>query len=172
MEPQKRENDPTSSGRGLFDTDCERPACDEMQAVLPKSMAEIEEMKKKYHDNETKTKKVACPPGSAELGRSSWKLLHSMSAWYPEQPTPQQKTKMSNFYDTLAEFYPCTYCATDFQTNIEKSPVKVESRTDLCLWLCQQHNQVNEKLGKPLFQCNMKNLDERWRKSSSGKCNN
>ena len=160
MAPQKKE--------GLFqDTDCERPACDDMQAVL--------EMKKKYDTNNKiiKTKKkVECPPGTAELGRSSWKLLHSMAAWYPDTPTTEQKTKMRNFYDTLAEFYPCTYCAQDFQESIEQSPVKVESRKDLCLWLCKQHNLVSEKLGQPLFKCNMKNLDERWRKSSSSECNN
>mmetsp|Transcript_25147 Transcript_25147/g.55143 ORF Transcript_25147/g.55143 Transcript_25147/m.55143 type:complete len:160 (+) Transcript_25147:134-613(+) len=155
--------------KGLFqDDDCERPACDEMKAVLPTSMAEIEEMKKKYENQ----KKVACPPKSAELGRGTWALLHSMTAWYPDRPTRKQKDGMVNFFRTLADFYPCTYCAEDFQQNIEKSPVKAESRTDLCVWLCKQHNQVNEKLGKPLFDCNMKNLDERWRKSSAPKCNN
>jgi len=157
-----------SISRGVFqDADCERPACDEMKAVLPESMAELEEMKKKYD----RQKKVECPPGSAELGLGTWKLLHSMTAWYPDQPTSQQKGRMTNFFQTLADFYPCTYCAEDFQTNLEKSPVEAESRTDLCLWLCNQHNQVNQKLGKPLFDCNMKNLDERWRKSSASKCN-
>jgi len=148
--------------------DCERPACDEMKAVLPTSMAQIEEMKKKYE----REKKVECPLGSAELGRGAWNLLHSMAAWYPDQPTTRQKEMMTNFFSSFAEFYPCTYCAEDFQNNLRKSPVKVESRTDLCLWLCNQHNQVNQKLGKPLFQCNMKNLDERWRKSTSSMCKN
>ena len=72
--------------------------------------------------------------------------------------------------ETLAEFYPCTWCASDFQESIQKSPVRATSRNDLCLWLCDQHNQVNQKLGKPLFECKMETLDERWRKSSNPKC--
>jgi FAD-linked sulfhydryl oxidase len=70
----------------------------------------------------------------------------------------------------LAEFYPCTWCAKDFQENLQKSPVATESREELCTWLCKQHNLVNQKLGKPLFDCQMENLDERWRKSSNPKC--
>jgi len=48
---------------------------------------------------------------------------------------------------------------------------RTDSRESLCMWLCEQHNIVNEKLGKPTFQCSMKNLDERWRKSSDPNCN-
>jgi FAD-linked sulfhydryl oxidase len=131
-------------------------------------MAEVEAMKKTMAEREKK--KVGCPPNSADLGRSSWKLLHSMVAWYPDQPTTQQRERMTNLFQALADFYPCHWCAEDFQKNLEKAPVTAESRTDLCLWLCEQHNQVNKKLGKPLFQCNMKDLDERWRKSSNPKC--
>ena len=40
----------------------------------------------------------------------------------------------------------------------------VESRTTFSMWLCEQHNIVNRKIHKPVFQCTMENLDERWRK--------
>lgn len=73
--------------------------------------------------------------------------------------------------EALSIFYPCTYCATDFQENLKKTPVKADSRKDLCIWLCEQHNLVNEKLDKNQFKCEMKNLDERWRKSSDPSCN-
>ena len=157
-----------TSRKGLFhEEDCERPACDEMNSILPKSMAELQEMRLKYDSK----KSTECPPASASLGKSSWTLLHSMAAWYPDIPTEEQQNRMKNFYTTLAEFYPCTFCAKDFEEQIEISPVQVESRTNLCLWLCEQHNLVNEKLGKDLYQCNINNLDERWRKSSTPKCN-
>ena len=29
-------------------------------------------------------------------------------------------------------------------------------------WCCELHNEVNEILGKPLFPCNIKELDDRW----------
>ncbi|CAJ1936734.1 unnamed protein product [Cylindrotheca closterium] len=151
---------------GLFEEDCERPACDDVKKMLPSSLDEAKQLSQKLASKQ----KVQCPPRSAELGRSSWKLLHSMAAWYPETPTQDQQTNMTAFMRTLAEFYPCTWCAKDFQESIKEAPVKAESRTELCMWLCDQHNRVNKKLGKPVFDCNMKNLDERWKKSTNPKC--
>lgn len=77
---------------------------------------------------------------------------------------------MTHFFSALATFYPCTWCARDFQENIRISPTPVETRTELCQWLCEQHNLVNEKKGKPLFSCDMESLDERWRKSEKESC--
>jgi FAD-linked sulfhydryl oxidase len=48
--------------------------------------------------------------------------------------------------------------------------IRAKSRKDLCVWLCEQHNLVNKKLGKPIFKCDMNTLDERWRKSKNPKC--
>ena len=77
---------------------------------------------------------------------------------------------MTAFMSSLARFYPCTWCATDFQRNLAASPVRTDSRTGLCQWICEQHNLVNEKLGKPLYPCDMKTLDDRWRKSDRPEC--
>lgn len=41
---------------------------------------------------------------------------------------------------------------------------RVDSRASFSEWLCEQHNIVNKKIGKPLFPCTMEKLDERWRK--------
>ena len=57
------------------------------------------------------------------------------------------------------------------QTNKQTYARRTQSREQLSLWLCEQHNKVNEKLGKPLFQCDINVLDERWRKSSRASCN-
>lgn len=60
---------------GLFgDEDCDRPACDDVKKALPQSMEDIKVLTAKH----AAKKKVECPPRSAELGRSSWKLLHGM----------------------------------------------------------------------------------------------
>lgn len=65
----------TRKSGGLFDNDdCERPACDDIKKALPSSTEELQAMSQKL----AAKKKVQCPPRSAELGRSSWKLLHSM----------------------------------------------------------------------------------------------
>lgn len=39
---------------------------------------------------------------------------------------------------------------------------RVESRPAFAGWLCRQHNLVNAKLGKPLFDCDMVSGYSRW----------
>lgn len=107
---------------------------------------------------------------SSTLGHATWTLLHSMVAWYPDQPTIQDQRSMKDFFISLSKFYPCTYCANDFQEQLVQHPIQVENRETLCIWLCEQHNTVNEKLGKPKFPCTIQQLDERWRKSNHPKC--
>jgi FAD-linked sulfhydryl oxidase len=53
----------------------------------------------------------------------------------------------------------------DFRENIQKYAIAAESREALCIWMCKQHNLVNEKLGKPLFPCEIKILDQRWKQA-------
>lgn len=42
------------------------------------------------------------------------------------------------------------------------------SRKEFSLWLCEQHNIINQKLNAPLFPCDMERLDLRWRKGGPG----
>jgi hypothetical protein len=64
----------------------------------------------------------ACPPTSAKLGRSTWTLLHTMAAWYPDEPSKAEQTSMKRFFSALGRFYPCPWCATDFRANLEEKP--------------------------------------------------
>ena len=129
-----------------------------------------------------------CPVDKDELGIGAWNLLHTIAATYKEDPSEQEQQMMVQFFKILSLIYPCPHCAEvrkiiyntgmiqliftllhylrmkqDFQKSIAKSPPEVSSRSTLSLWLCKQHNEVNEKLGKPLFDCNMRSLDRRWR---------
>ena len=45
---------------------------------------------------------------------------------------------------------------------------RVESREALAVWVCEQHNTVNAKLGKPAFPCTFAALDRRWRTGAPG----
>jgi len=146
------------------DDDCERPACSDTISAMQSIMSR---MPKKPEVR----KSVACPPGTNVIGRGSWTLLHSMTAWYPNEPSQEDRVMMKNFFESLGRFFPCTYCAQDFQAEMKVSPVPTSSRKELCQWLCQQHNLVNEKLGKSSFPCDIKSLDERWRKSTDVRCN-
>lgn len=144
--------------------DCDRPACEETQSALARALSRIQSTKTKQNT------KIDCPPAKDQIGNSSWTLLHSMAAWYPETPTGKEEEQMKQFMEALSIFYPCTYCAADFKSNLQQNPPKTKSREELSVWLCEQHNYVNEKLGKKIFDCNLQKLDSRWRKSNEPSC--
>ncbi|VDN36420.1 unnamed protein product [Dibothriocephalus latus] len=41
--------------------------------------------------------------------------MHTMAAYYPNHPTYEQKASIEQFFNSFAQFYPCKYCAMDFQ---------------------------------------------------------
>lgn len=109
----------------------------------------------------TKTYEKVDPPDVEKLGRSSWTLLHSIAAKYPSKPTDIQKQEMSQFMTIFSHVYPCWWCAKDFERFIKANSPKVSSRDELGRWLCDAHNEVNEKIGKEKFNCNL--WKNRWK---------
>ncbi|XP_015916991.1 FAD-linked sulfhydryl oxidase ALR isoform X2 [Parasteatoda tepidariorum] len=101
-----------------------------------------------------------CPLDREELGKNTWSFLHTLAAYFPDKPSEGQKTDMKTFITLFSKFYPCKICAEDMQKDLTTDPPAVNSRHDLSQWMCQYHNKVNEKLGKPLFDCSK--VDERW----------
>ena len=102
-----------------------------------------------------------CPPDVEQLGRATWTFLHTTAAYYPEKPTPTQRTNMLMLLRSLPVLYPCSWCAGDFGKDIGRNPPDVSGRDALSRWLCERHNEVNEKLGKERFNC--AKVDERWK---------
>lgn len=110
-----------------------------------------------------------CPADVETLGRNSWTLLHSIAATYPASPSAAQKDDVVGFVKLFSRLYPCWVCAEDFQAYIRKDPVKAGSRGEFGTWLCNAHNDVNKKLGKPVFDCSK--WEERWRTGwKDGRC--
>lgn len=110
-----------------------------------------------------------CPPDVEALGRSSWTLLHSITATYPVDPTPQLQSETKSFLSTFGKLYPCWVCAEDFQAWMARNTPKVSSRSEFGLWMCEAHNAVNAKLGKDIFDCSR--WEERWRTGwKDGRC--
>lgn len=60
--------------------------------------------------------KFGCPLDKDELGRSTWKLLHTMAAVYPEKPTESQKQDIKSLFGIMSRAYPCDICAKDLAT--------------------------------------------------------
>ncbi|KAI5449964.1 Flavin-linked sulfhydryl oxidase of the mitochondrial IMS [Naganishia albida] len=120
-------------------------------------------------EHETKTRPDDCPPDVEALGRATWTFLHTTAAYYPRHPTPTQQTHMRSLIHSLAEFYPCTWCAKDFRERIAEAPPDVAGREGLSRWMCERHNEVNERLGKEVFDCGK--VMERWKDGpEDGRC--
>lgn len=112
-----------------------------------------------------------CPPDVEVLGTSAWTLLHSITATYPVQPSPQLQSETKTFIKTFSKLYPCWHCASDFQTWMKEdgNAPRVSSREEFGRWMCEAHNAVNVKLGKEVFDCGK--WEERWRTGwKDGRC--
>ena len=155
--------------------DCKIPACKYKSDMLKMALRAQRERSEKMGDKEesrpialgpSDTDSISlegCPVDKAELGSSTWNLLHTIAANFTDKPTQEEQERMSMFFTILSSIYPCPVCAADFATSIQKSPPRVNSRETLCLWLCELHNEVNVKLGKPIFRCEIRALDNRWK---------
>ncbi|KAF9531710.1 ERV/ALR sulfhydryl oxidase domain-containing protein [Crepidotus variabilis] len=112
---------------------------------------------------------AGCPPDVEQLGRATWMFLHTTAAYYPEKPTPTQRANMLMLLRSLPILYPCGWCAEDFGKDLQSNPPQVGGREALSRWLCERHNEVNQKLGKESFDC--AKVDERWKDGpSDGRC--
>ena len=104
---------------------------------------------------------LECPPSAEDIGSSTWTFLHSMSVYFPETPSQKQQQDMQQFMNLFSEFYPCKPCAENLKDHIAHHPPETKSREEFSRWMCELHNEVNERLGKPYFDCSK--VMERWR---------
>jgi len=130
-----------------------------MQALIEKARMETK------HDLEgvsvLSSRGLICPPDSQQLGRATWTFLHTMAAYYPDQPTQAEQANATGFLHAFSKLYPCSYCAKHLQQELKTNAPRVGSRVDFSKWMCDIHNEVNVRLGKPIFDCSR--VDERWK---------
>jgi FAD-linked sulfhydryl oxidase len=111
-------------------------------------------------------------PDLKELGRGSWTLLHTVSAKYPNAASKNEQEDMRKFLHGFAKFYPCDQCSVHMLAYMEQNPPDCRNRDTLQKWVCNLHNQVNNKLGKTLIDCkNVSSIHERWIGSKNEICN-
>jgi len=87
------------------------------------------------------------------LGQATWKLMHTMTLRFPEDPTQDERDALNSYFHLQARLYPCGECAAEFKELLKKYPPQTSSRRSAALWLCHVHNEVNIRLKKPVFDC-------------------
>lgn len=75
---------------------------------------------------------VELPPGPKDenefrvlLGRSTWRLLHTMAARYPDQPDVRRRERTAKFIELISWLYPCAKCARHMRTMLADDPPQV-----------------------------------------------
>lgn len=114
-----------------------------------------------------------CPPDVEALGRATWTFLHTTASYYPVQPSSAHQTHMLNLLNSLPSLYPCHHCADHLKEEVKLHPPEksVSTREGIMKWLCERHNEVNERLGKRLWKCTVSELDARWKDGpADGSC--
>lgn len=76
-----------------------------------------------------------------------------MMARFPEKPSADDSLALKTYIQLFARLYPCGDCASHFQQLLKKYPPQVSSRNAAAGWACFVHNQVNQRLKKPEFDC-------------------
>lgn len=76
-----------------------------------------------------------------------------MAAAMPNNPTPEDKKAVEDFLNSISKIYPCKICSKHFKEMLQENPIKYNTREELVFYLCGLHNNVNERLGKPIYEC-------------------
>lgn len=91
--------------------------------------------------------------------RIMWYILHSLP-FYIREYNQHTCRAISNFFMDVAITHPCNVCADHFEKYQKDSPWVGRGLADLVVWLCNLHNNLNTRLGKPWFDCTK--YAERW----------
>ncbi|KAK0486322.1 ERV/ALR sulfhydryl oxidase domain-containing protein [Armillaria novae-zelandiae] len=78
--------------------------------------------------------KLGNATAKAALGRATWKLLHTMTLRYPENPNADEREALNAYFHLLSRLYPCGECATGFQKLLKELPPQTSSRRSAALW--------------------------------------
>ena len=94
------------------------------------------------------------PESKQEAGPKYWDVLKNMAAKLPDIPSRSEKIEFNQTLNYLVNHFVCDDCVEDAQDFIAANPVKsLKSKEDYSRYICELHNVVNVKTGKPVHDC-------------------
>lgn len=83
-------------------------------------------------------------------GPHAWHFLHTITLFYPINPTPKQKKTYKLFFHNLADVLPCSHCSSNYKFHLKQLPIDdfLHNRQTLVSWLVKIHNLTNQNLKK------------------------
>ena len=103
-----------------------------------------------------------------EWGQPGWTFLHSISFFYPDKPSLEDKQAAKSFFTSLGSMLPCKDCQMHYKAYAASHPPEVGSKAALSKWVVELHNAVNIKTNKPTKQYKHVHKAYMMRESSAG----
>ena len=88
----------------------------------------------------------ACDIDKGKLGRSTWHLLHEIAEHVESDDTTEPSFRV--FMHALSMIYPCEECREHIKEYLSNRRVELSEK-----WVCEFHNEVNERLNKTIYEC-------------------
>lgn len=87
-------------------------------------------------------------------GKYGWDFFHLVTMGYPENPTPDDKTRYYNYVQDLQYVLPCRKCRTNLTQHLKNYPLTdkdLANRSNFVKWGIDLHNIVNYYIKKPVL---------------------
>lgn len=95
------------------------------------------------------------------VGQSLWTYLHTSVA--NKRINDDGLGIIANFVDNIQFTHPCLDCSSDFLSVLSVHPRPlILSRESVSIWICNLHNEINKRIGKDSFSCDLNVLDDFW----------
>ena len=97
------------------------------------------------------------PLAKDRAGNAAWSNMHHRASLYPDSPTDKEKERMKVFlYESMRSVaLLCKNCNNHIKEYLKKHPIMpaLVSKQAISRYLCEMHNDTNQKTGKEIHNC-------------------